>query len=718
MADRIIRIGIDVGGTFTHAVAVEQPANKVIAHAVTPTTHTAKNSVSEGVVKVFKSIMNQTGATSDEIVFVAHCTTQATNALLEGDVATVGIIGMGKGFEALRAKSDTQVNNLELSQGKILKTMHCYFNTEGKGFTRDAIEKNVSHMKQEGCEVIVASGAFSVDDPKDEELVVDCTQKLGLLATASHEISQLYGLKVRTRTAVINASILPKMTSTAESTNKSIKESGITAPLMIMRSDGGVMDLEQMKRRPILTMLSGPAAGIAAALMYVKISDGIFLEVGGTSTDISAIKNGKAMIKSASVGGHLTYLKTLDSRTVGIGGGSMVRVKDRSICEVGPRSAHIAGLGYIAFSNENELQQVQPKLIQPMPHDPEDYLVAVNENGKRFAITVTDASIVMGMTKFGDYAFSHKETVCRVFHQIGSAFGLSAEQLAINILNKAIEKVQPIVQTLLNEYQLDSSLVSLVGGGGGATSVVPWLSTSLLMKHLIVPKAEVVSAIGVALAMLRDYVEWTVVEPTEKDIIAIRKEAVNRLESMGAEVKSIEVQTEINQTRNILRAIATGSFQMNKNSIDIKKLTGSEILEKTAESFKCEPSEITKVGGTKGLTVFTHFVQKTRFFGLIKNTQTQYRVVDDRGVVKLQSNAGAVYQNVAGNLQALFTFIEKQAEYNDVGMIIPEVFILYGSRIADFSTILNYNQLKELIMVEIKGLKDTEPVIVVTCKRK
>ena len=720
MQNRKIRIGIDVGGTFTHAVALDHQSYEVIAHAVTPTTHSSRYSVSEGIIKTFQDVLVQTGAAPEDVVFVAHSTTQATNALLEGDVAKVGVVGMGRGLEAIKAKTDTMIADIPLNESKALHTAHSFLNTDPKEFTQAKINQVIEELRKKGCSVIVASEAFGVDDPHREDMVTSLAQQLGLPATASHEISQLYGLKVRTRTAVINASILPKMTQTADMTNESIQRSGITAPLMIMRSDGGVMDIQQMRKRPILTLLSGPAAGIAAALMYANVSDGIFLEVGGTSTDISVIHNGKAMVKSASVGGHSTFLKTLDSRTVGIGGGSMIRIDSAGqVRDVGPRSAHIAGLTYLAFAEPEELQDARPVLAAPIEGDPPDHLMMENPAGKRFAVTLTDAAMMAGAVQPSDYAFGNLENVRLCFDKLSEEYGQPPQAFAEAVLDKAIQRVDATVQALLQDYQLDPKLLSLVGGGGGCTTVVPWLSRHTGIRYVIADQAEVISAIGAAMAMLRDTVARTVIDPTPEDIAAIRRQAVDSLISMGAAPDSIEVQMEIDQQKNIVQATATGSLQMEQQDLGMGRASQEELSQIAADSLRVQPGQETLAGQTEGLFIFSSVRRVSRLFGLFHRDEQDFRVLDRRGVVKLQVNNGQLLCTSGGRFSAdLDAFLQEVSSYNDAGQILPEVFVLHGSRIVDLSSVLVHDQVMQLAALELEGAAPDTPICVLTHPRK
>src|SRR4051795_9835694 len=352
-SDRTYRIGIDVGGTFTKAVLIDNATHEVVGRFSVLTTHADPRGVAKGVVEVFRNVLEQSGVDPKEVIFLAHSTTQATNALLEGDVAPVGIIVMSTRLESLLAKGQSAMKAIELAPGRFLKPTNRFLIKDQ--LSDQTINQAIAELKSEGAQVIVASSAFGVDDNEAEETVRRLVLETGLAATCGNEITKLYGLTTRTRTAVINASILPKMIDTASMTEASVREACIQAPLMIMRGDGGVMDIREMRRRPVMTMLSGPAASVAGALMYLRVSDGIYFEVGGTSTNIGVIRNGKPTVKYARVGGHDTYVNSLDVRVIGVAGGSMPRVVGGAIVDVGPRSAHIAGLAYAAFADPAEL---------------------------------------------------------------------------------------------------------------------------------------------------------------------------------------------------------------------------------------------------------------------------------------------------------------------------------------------------------------------------
>ena len=711
-----VRIGIDVGGTFTDAAAINNETYELIGAVKTPTTHKAKEGVAAGIVQVLHMVLEKYSIAPEDVVFIAHGTTQATNALLEGDVAKVGIITLGEGLQGAKSRSDTNIGNIELAEGKFLESSNQYVDASDKEHLEENINKAIDALVKEGCRSFVAAEAFSVDDPSNENLVVRLCAERGLPATATNDISKLYGLKIRTRTAVINASIMPKMLEAATMTDQSIKAAGIKAPLMVMRCDGGVMTVDEVRNRPILTILSGPAAGVAGALMYEKLTDGIFFEVGGTSTDISCVKDGRVMIRYAEVGGFKTYLNSLDVRTVGIGGGSMIEIKDEKIVNAGPRSAHIADLDYEVYSKPEDI--VDPKLVSvhPMPSDPE-YACIECSNGRRVALTIAGAGNICGYVRPEDYAYGNREAAVKAWKPLADNMGLSVEDAARKALEYAAAKNSKVAAALMHDYDMDPRTTVFVGGGGGAAAVVPHLAETMGHKHRIANNAPVISTIGVSLAMVRDMVERTVTNPTQEDILAVRKEAELKAIQNGASPETVEVTVEVDNQRNIVRAIATGATEMRSHDRMKKQLSVDELLKEVGENLQMDPSTL-KVAAENGVMYAVMGEKKEKKMLFLTKTTHPLRIIDDEGVIRMQRSNASVMQSSAGTWRKdVNAMLEDMTEYNDGGASLPNLYIALGRRIIDLSGMQKPEQVISLAEVELEGLAPETKLILAGNKR-
>lgn len=702
---RSVRMGIDVGGTHTKAVAIDNETHKMIGEpSVVKTTHDDPRGVAAGVVQSFETCLNQNNITPDEVVFVAHSTTQATNALIEGDVAPVGVIGMAKGgVEGFLAKRQTRLDDIQLDEKKSIKIYSEFLPL--KQCSEANIKQVIEHLKAKGAKVLVASMAFGVDEGGPEAAVAKVAKEENIPITAASEITKLYGLTRRTRTAAINASILPKMLNTANSTEASVREAGVKVPLMIMRGDGGVMEISEMKKRPVLTMLSGPAASVMGSLVYLRASNGIYFEVGGTTSNIGVIKNGRPAIDYSIVGGHKTYISSLDVRVVGDAGGSMIRANKNGVIDVGPRSAHIAGLDYAAFTDPSTIKNPHIEFFSPKEGDPDDYVKLVNEDGSAFTITNTCAANALGLVEPKYFSYGNQESCKKGIQVLADYCNTTVEDIATQIMEKAFGKVEAIYNELVEKYQLEKDQTTLVGVGGGAAALVPYFSNKTGVKYSIPEDAEVISSIGVALSMVRDVVERIVPNPTAEDIRSIKAEASNKAVESGATPESVDVHVEIDQQTNKITAIATGSTEVKTADLS-KNATEEEALEIAATDMRLKPEQ------TKLEMSDAYFYV---FGGPHKGDDPAepVRIVDKKGFIKVQRGRAMALKTKAKNyVTAMKQLWEDMAVYQPENIARPDFYLCLGARVMDFSS-TDFEQLQLLTDLEVDSLEPDDDMIIV-----
>ncbi len=167
--------------------------------------------------------------------------------------------------------------------------------------------------------------------------------------------------------------------------------------------------------------------------------------------------------------------------------------------------------------------------MQPRENDPSDYVAIRLNNGESVTITNTCAANVLGIPAEGDYARGNVESATKAMKLLADEVGMSVEDTARAILQKSTDKIKPVIEDLISKYKIERDQIVLVGAGGGAGTLLTFTANDMGFKYQIPENAEVISSIGVALAMVREMVERTTPNPTARDIAQLKKEAEKQL---------------------------------------------------------------------------------------------------------------------------------------------------------------------------------------------
>lgn len=455
-------LGIDVGGTFTDAVLLDNKAAgavaQVLAQAKVPTTH---EDVLQCLLAALDAVLPQVEAAASKLERVVISSTIVTNALTEHKLDPVFLaVITGPG---MNIKGHVPVTPYYLSG---------YVDHRGKVTAQIDWTKHRDLLNKKGSGVCAVSGKFAVRDPQlefqAEHELTKCGYKKVFLGS---ELSGELNFVRRTNSAYFAAQVYTLFQKFSQRITRALTERGINAPVHILKADGGTLPLETAIQQPVEAVFTGPAASVLGIeALAAPAVNSISLDVGGTTTDIAFWEQGLPLMakRGAVINGYPTAVRSFHMRSIGIGGDSRIHKLNDGSYQVGPeREGPAAAVG-------------------------------------GSVATLSDALIVAGYVSFGDAARAQAAI---------AALGGEPSAQARKIIASACAAIQTTISEMLEEwakqpvYTVDDVIkgtefvpAQLIGVGGGAPGLIKALGELMQLPVDIPLGAMVANAVGAAVA--------------------------------------------------------------------------------------------------------------------------------------------------------------------------------------------------------------------------
>jgi N-methylhydantoinase A len=575
-------VGIDTGGTFTDLAAVDHGSGETFITKVPSTPQ----SPADAILEALKQFSGATRVPLGELALLAHGTTVATNAVIEGKGAKAGLL-ITAGYRAVYlGRSGTRplgANMIDPGYRKAAPLVPLWLTCEiperigfdGKviqPLDREAVRVAANRLKAESCNSIAIVFLFSFlrDDHERQAAEIVRAEFPDARLSLSSEVLPVIREFPRMSTTALDAYVGPVVSTYFTKLGERARDRGINLDrLFIMQSNGGLMRVNLAAAYPNETLLSGPAAGIAFATtlgQHGRYSDLVTFDMGGTSTDMCLVRGGRApMVNSGVIAGQEIGTSMIEIRTIGAGGGAIAYKGDDGLLKVGPRSAG-ARPGPACYARGG---------TEP---------------------TVTDANVMLGYLDterfLGGALKGNQQLAEEALTTLGAEFGMGAVEAAIGVRRVINARMASALRLNLTDKGCDPREFGLLAFGGCGPLHAVELAVELGLRRVIVPAFPGVSC---AMGLLQTDVKHVYLRSMPQDLSTASSEQLNAgfesleakaredavREGFGAGAAKMQRQLDVRYARQGYQLTIDAPAHIEERDLALLRLTFDQVHEST-----------------------------------------------------------------------------------------------------------------------------------------